>query len=395
MAKIGIFGGSFNPPHLGHILALEEFQRKLSLDRVLVIPSAIPPHKSLTSNSPSAAHRLEMTRLAVCHLPWAEVSDIELKRTGTSYTADTVELLRKEYPKDELFLLMGTDMFFSFGKWHEPKRITREARLVVAHRSEDDMLRIENHGRCLSEEFDAQVELLHNSYLAYSSTSARAMIAFGCVEGYLSENVAQYIKDNKLYYCGRNLKNLPFDKLSEVSLSLHHPKRVPHVQGCSETAAELARIYKANETDAMRAGILHDITKILTGEEQLKLCRKYDMIISDLEQKTPKLLHSKTGAAIARYVFGENDAVFEAIYWHTTGRPDMSVLEKIIYLADYVEPNRDFEGVEKLRQLAGTDLDAAMSLGLEMTVEQLRSRNLEINENSLAALRFLQERKSP
>ena len=394
MAKIGIFGGSFNPPHRGHILALEEFQRRLSLDRVLLIPAAIPPHKVLSGNSPSGEHRLEMTRLAVQHLPWAEVLDLELRREGPSYTADTVEQLRREYPADELYLLMGTDMFFSFGKWHEPHRITKEACLVVAHRNADDMDAIELQGRQLADAFSARIVYLNNDYLPQSSTSARAMIAFGCAEEYLSEEVAQYIHNRGLYYSGRNLRSLPFEELSSVSLSLHHPKRVPHVQGCSLTAGELARRFGANEADAVRAGILHDVTKILSGEEQLKLCRKYGMMISDLEKETPKLLHAKTGAAVARHIFGENDAVFEAICWHTTGKANMSMLEKIIYLADYVEPNRDFDGVQTLRELAYADLDEAMLLGLQMTVEQLKGRKLKINENSLAALCFLQERKS-
>lgn len=394
MAKIGIFGGSFNPPHRGHILAVEEFRRKLSLDRVLLIPAAIPPHKSLSSNSPSGAHRLEMTRLAVKHLPWAEVSDIELRREGPSYTADTVEQLRKEFPADELYLLMGTDMFFSFGRWRDPQRITKEASLVAAYRCAEDQSRIESHGQQLAAEFSAKIHYLTNDYLPYSSTSVRAMIAFGCAEEYLSGEVAQYIRDNRLYYSGRDLRALSFEELSSVSLSLHHPKRVPHVKGCSQTAGELAGHFGADETDALRAGILHDVTKILNGEEQLKLCRRYGMMISDLEQETPKLLHAKTGAAVARHVFGENDAVFEAICWHTTGKADMSKLEKIIYLADYVEPNRDFEGVLPLRELAYRDLDAAMLLGLQMTVEQLKARKLKINEHSLAALCFLQERKS-
>ncbi len=393
MAKIGIFGGSFNPPHLGHMLAVQEFQKKLSLDRVLLIPSAVPPHKRLTSNSPDAVFRLEMTRLAARAYPYAEVLDLELKRVGASYTADTVEEIRRDYPQDELYLLMGTDMFLSFAKWYHPERITKEVTLVVAHRSEDEMSRLQAYAQELKESFSASTIFLNNSYLAYSSTSVRAMIAFGCGEEYLSEAVAQYIRENGLYYSGAELKNLPYETLSEVSLSLHHPKRVPHVVGCSQTAVELARQYGVNETDAKRAGILHDITKILTGAEQLKLSEKYAMIISDLERKTPKLLHSKTGAAVAEHVFGENAAVCEAIRWHTTGRRQMSLLEKIIYLADYMEPNRDFDGVEELRRLAVEDLDAALCLGLQMTVDQLEARGLEVNENSLAALRFLQERK--
>ena len=138
MARIGIFGGSFNPPHLGHMLALREFQEKLSLDRVLLIPAAAPPHKKLTANSPSAEHRLQMTRLAAQGMHNVEVLDLELRREGASYTADTVAQLRQTYSHDELFLLMGTDMFLSFGKWYHPERIAQEVTLAVAHRDVDD-----------------------------------------------------------------------------------------------------------------------------------------------------------------------------------------------------------------------------------------------------------------
>ncbi len=393
MAKIGIFGGSFNPPHLGHILAVQEFRKKLSLDRVLLIPAAVPPHKRLTGNSPHASCRLEMTRLSVQELPYAQVCDLELKRSGASYTADTLMELRESYPHDELYLLMGTDMFFSFAKWYHPERITKEAILVVAHRSLDDKSRLEACAKTLEEQFAARILFLHNEYLDYSSTSARAMLAFGFGEEYVSPAVADYIRRERLYYQGTAMRNLPYEELCEISLSLHHPKRVPHVMGCSQTAAELARCYGVNEEDARRAGILHDITKILTGTEQLKLCERYAMIISNLERQAPKLLHAKTGAAVARHVFGENENVCRAICWHTTGRRQMSLLEKIIYLADYVEPNRDFDGVEELRHLAFTDIDAAMVKGLQMTIEQLKSRQVEINEDSLSALRFLQERK--
>ena len=118
------------------------------------------------------------------------------------------------------------------------------------------------------------------------------------------------------------------------------------------------------------------------------------MMLYDFERKNAKLLHAKTGAAVAERVFGESPEVCKAIRWHTTGRAGMNTLEKIIYLADYMEPNRDFPGVEKLRAAAQTDLDAAVVLGLEMSVEQLRERGREVDENSLAALKELKERTS-
>ena len=124
---------------------------------------------------------------------------------------------------------------------------------------------------------------------------------------------------------------------------------------------------------AAEAGILHDITKKLSLDEQLILCGKYGIINDNAEKNNVKLLHAKTGAAEARDLFGVSDAVYGAIRWHTTGKPDMTLLEKIIYLADYIEPNRDFPGLAELRRAAYEDIDAAMALGLEMSLADIRS----------------------
>ena len=383
MARIGIFGGSFNPPHRGHVLALREFQEKLGLDELFVIPANDPPHKTLSANSPDALQRFVLTELACADIAKCTVSDMELRREGKSYTADTVLELRTRFAADELFLLMGTDMFLGFEKWYSPEVICKETTLVVAQQAQR-----------LRERFGARVAWLENDFLPYSSTSVRAMLAFGAGRSYVSPLVYDEIERRRLYYVGHDLKNLPFDELSRVSLSLHKAKRVPHTAGCSRTAAELAQRFGADTDAARRAGILHDVTKALTPSEQLKLCETYGMMLSDFERKNAKLLHAKTGAAVAERVFGESPEVCEAIRWHTTGRAGMNTLEKIIDLADYMEPNRDFPGVEKLRAAAQTDLDAAVALGLEMSVEQLRERGREVDENSLAALKELKERTS-
>lgn len=392
MARIGIFGGSFNPPHLGHLLALREFQEKLNLDELLVIPAGDPPHKALGANSPDAELRFVLTELACVDIPKCCVSDMELRREGKSYTADTLLTLRGRYPADELLLLMGTDMFLSFEKWYRPEVITKEATLVVAHRAEDDRAALEEQARRLRERFDARIVWLENTFLPYSSTSVRAMLAFGCGKDYLAPLVYEEICRRRLYYVGHDLKRLPFEELSKVSLSLHKAKRVPHVLGCSQTAEAFAKRCGADPDAARRAGILHDVTKALLPQEQLKLCKEYGMLYSDFEGTHGKLLHAKTGAAVAARVFGESEEVCQAIRWHTTGRADMTTLEKIIYLADYMEPNRDFPGVEKLRKAAETSLDAAMVIGLEMSVAQLRERGRSIDPNSQAALDFLKER---
>lgn len=393
MARIGIFGGSFNPPHEGHVLAVKEFRRQLNLDRLLIIPAGDPPHKTLSANSPTATQRLEMTRLAVRDMDNTDVLDIEIKRQGLSYTADTIEILRKNYPDDELFLLMGTDMFYSFGTWYQPERITKEATLAVVHRDEDSSSGLKKCACDLEEKLGARIVFVENRYLPHSSTSVRAMIAFRCAETYLAPQVLDYIREHGLYYAGKDLRNLPFDELRDVALSLHKSKRVNHVVGCSDTAAALAEHYGAAVEVARRAGILHDITKALNGSEQLQLCEKYDIILDEFEREHSKLLHAKSGAVIAREIFGESEEVCTAIQWHTTGRDNMSLMEKLIYLADYMEPNRNIEGIEELRRLTWSDPDAALMMGLEMTMSYVRSRGAKVDPHSAAALRFLQERK--
>lgn len=392
MARIGIFGGSFNPPHLGHMLAVREFYQKLPLDRVILIPAAVPPHKRLSGNSATVAQRLAMTRLAASGNPFVEVSDIEARREGLSYTADTLDALRRQYPTDELFLLMGTDMFFSFAGWYQPERITAQATLAVAHRSADDPKKLEACAQRLRTELGARVLLVNNDYLTLSSTEARAMLAFRCADGLLPEPVLHYIRGNGLYYTGAALQNLPFERLREVSLSLYDAKRVPHAIGCSDTAVQLAERYGANVQDARRAGILHDVTKALGRQAQLHLCDAYGIIISDFERENHKLLHAKTGAAVAARVFGENDAICDAICWHTTGKADMTTLEKIIYIADYIEPNRTIKGVEEMRTAAQSSLDRAVLLGLRQSADYLNARGSELDRNTLAALTFLRER---
>ena len=166
-------------------------------------------------------------------------------------------------------------------------------------------------------------------------------------------------------------------------------KRIAHVQGAEEEAVRLARRWGADPVKAARAAILHDCTKYLEREEQLQLCEKYGIVLDELERQAVKLLHSKTGAWIARDVFGADDEVFEAIYWHTTGKADMSLLDKILYMADYMEPNRDFPGVERLRTLAYEDLDAAVIAGCETSIQEMEDRGLEVHRNTLAARDFL------
>ncbi len=389
MGRIGIYGGTFNPPHIGHIRAAKGGVRSLELDKLLVIPDRIAPHKELPEGSALPEQRLEMLRLALADSPEIEVSDIELHREGKSYTYETVTQLRQCYPDDELILLMGTDMFLSFHEWRNPEIILEQASLGVFYRGEKGEKNAIEDRKTEMEAAGHKVHLVQNEIVDISSTNLRRMLVFRCAESFLPEGVGAYIKDKGLYGTGSAYHNLPMEKLEQVVIRLLKKNRVNHVLGCRDTAVALAKHWGADETDAARAGILHDITKALDGPLQLTLCAEYGTILSDFGKKYPKTLHALTGALVAERIFGENEAVVTAIRHHTTGRANMSLLEKIIYVADYMEPNRAFPGVEKLRELAFSNIDAALKLGLEMTLEHLVRQGSEVSPESRAALECL------
>jgi len=388
MERIGIYGGTFNPPHIGHIRAAEQAIETLNLDKLLLIPDRIAPHKQIPSGTATPEQRMEMISLAAKH-PKMVVSDLELKREGPSYTYITVEQLRREYPEAKLFLLMGTDMFLSFLSWRNPERILAHVTLAVVYRGdkgEEKQIREQMEKMTA---LGAEVVLVQNDVTAISSTQMRRLLAFRCAGEFLPEGVLDYIREKRLYDTRSDWKNLPMERLEQVVISLLNPNRVAHVLGCRDTAVELAKRWGANVTDAARAGILHDITKAIDGPLQLTLCEAYGKILSDFSRKYPKTLHALTGSLVAQRIFGENEEVVSAICHHTTGKADMTLLQKIIYVADYMEPCRDFPGVEELRRLAFTDLDAALKLGLNMTLEHLARQGAEVSPESKEALAWL------
>ena len=386
MEKIGIFGGSFNPPHIGHIQAAAHGAMELGLSRVLLIPALEPPHKQLPEGSPTAMQRLEMVRLACEEHPKLEASGIELSRSGTSFTCDTLRLLRERYPQAEFTLLLGSDMFEIIEGWKNADEILETAQLAVFCRGgkrERERIaqmaeRLRNRG--------VHVTLLQNQVTEISSTQLRRLLAFGCEGEFLPERVRAYIHENRLYDTDAHWKKLPMERLEPIVIRLLNPNRVRHVLGCRDTCVELAKRWGADVEDAARAGILHDITKALDGPLQLTLCNAYGKILDDFSRKYPKTLHALTGSLVAERIFGENERVVSAICSHTTGKANMNTLEKIVYVADYMEPNRDFPGVEKLRELAFSDLTAALKLGLEMTLEHLKNQGCEVSPQSREAL---------
>lgn len=388
--KIGIFGGTFNPPHAGHILAARTAAKRLKLDLLLLIPTGLPPHKALPANTPTPEERLEMLKIATDGAPEISVSDLELRREGKSYTVDTVRYLKQGYQNAEFWLLMGTDMFLSLEEWHEHAALLRMVHIAVFNRNEEGK-RAETAAQAelLREKYGTSVDLLEIRPVQICSTDLRTALGQGIWNKCVSSSVYGYILRKGLYGVKKDLKNLSLEDLRAISFSLLKAKRIPHVLGTEQAAAALAKHYGAPEREARVAALLHDCTKRLNMEEQLKLCAKYGIVLDHLEQSAVKLLHAKTGAALAADLCGVSEEVYSAIRWHTTGKANMSLLEKIIYLADFIEPTRDFPGVETLRRLAYENLDAAMLMGLEMTIRKMEETGSPIHDRTLEARDWL------
>lgn len=335
-----------------------------------------------------------MLRIAAEDCPKAEVSDIELNRGGVSYTFQTVSELKERYPDAELILLMGSDMFLCFDQWKQPDDILKNVELGVFYRGSKGEKTAVAENKAKLEQRGAKIRLVENDIVDISSTQLRRMLAFHCAGPFLSPGVAAYIREHGLYDVNAQWKNLPMAELEQVVIRLLNPNRVAHVLGCRDTAVALAKRWGADVTDAARAGILHDITKALDGPLQLTVCAEYGKILGEFSRKYPRTLHALTGSMVAERIFGENEAVVSAIRSHTTGKADMNLLETIIYVADYMEPNRSFPGVEKLRELAFSNLTAALKLGLEMTLEHLKEQGNEVSPESREALDWLNRQEA-
>ena len=257
--KILIYGGSFNPPHLGHESALRSAAEAVCPELILVVPAGMPPHKELAEGSPSADERLRLAELAFSDEMGAQVLDIELKRLGKSYTIDTLQEIADRYEDGELYFLVGTDMLLSIEQWYSFDQILSSCTLTALPRDKGDLPRLEEKAQALRADYGARILLIRKEPLPMASTDLRGSLRLRQGRELLSEPVYAEIIRRRYYGAKPELA-----WLRKKAYAMLKPSRISHVAGTEEEAVRLAERWGEDVGDAAEAAILHDITKKLS-----------------------------------------------------------------------------------------------------------------------------------
>lgn len=338
---------------------LKTVAEAIGLEKLIVIPSCIPPHK-LAGKLATGEQRLEMCRLAFAELN-CEVSDIELKRSGKSYTVDTLRELKKRFPDDELFFIIGSDMLETFQQWYCWEEILSLAVICAASRENG----FEPDWNGYTPEQRSRFVFVTAEPLEVSSTELRR----GEKPELIDPAVSEYIKENGLYDDGLSeYRKLLKEKLDDYRLN--------HSECVSECAAALAEKYGADVGKARIAGLLHDVMKNAPANEHL-LCMDN---LTEVELNNPKVWHQISGE---RFLLNNSiitdEEILGAVRWHTTGKAGMTLLEKIVYVADFISADREYKDVDVVRRLADISLEHAMLYTTRYTIGKLAASDMLIH----------------
>lgn len=372
--KIAIYGGSFNPVHNEHINIVNSAKSSLNLDKIIVMPTFISPHKKGVLCA-RARDRLQMCRLAFGDIDGVEVSDYEIKRGGVSYSYVTCRHFKKLYPDDELFFIIGADMLESFHLWREPEEVLKCVTLAVCAREDGEILK--KHIKDFNSRFKKEIVEINYTGGAVSSTKIRARAS-------LEEDISKFVPNSvKRHILGGQLYSLP--QISGVK-NLLTEDRWQHTVRVAETALSRCASLGIYEEDALIASALHDCAKYLERDaDELKGFHAPEGV-------PPPVLHQYSGAFVAEHTFGIKDNnILNAIRYHTSGRENMSALEKLIFLSDMLEEGRDFDGVETLRKLFYKDINACLLTALKHQLNYLESTGKPVYSLTRRAYEYMKE----
>ena len=407
--SLAVFGGTFDPIHMGHLAIAKRICQELNPQRVLFIPSSRPAHKQ-SREITSAQHRYNMTAMAVCEHPSFDISRLELDRTGVSYTIDTARALKSICPTGaKISFVIGADALMDILSWKDAAELLKTCEFIVIPRPGYEN-RLHEYVDNLTRTYRAKIYDLEGPLLDISSTNIRERFKEGrSVEGLVPRQVEDYVRRHGLYSAKRQGGDVVpsidigpepgkfmFVNALESLRSRLSPKRFTHTVGVISEAERLAIYYKQDIEKARIAALLHDCAKEYSADKKRALCRLWGIQLDEVLETGIDLTHSLLGAESAKRDFNIHDPeILQAIRYHTTGHKDMTMLDKIIALADYIEPYRANWGpTNEMRRLALKDINQALILGTEYTMQEEQELGRPIHPWSREMLKALKEEKS-
>ena len=379
--RVLLYGGSFDPPHYGHMNNLRAAAARVRPDRVVVMPAGVSPFKQgTTAPGPLRVEMCGCFAALARELGFGlEVSGWEVEQAALgrkNYSVLTLEKLARENPSDELYLAIGSDMLLSFDGWCRWEDILKLARLVVTSRNVGDDPALHAKARQLDESGSrilfAPVEAPGSPPERNAKKSFRPRCAGSSgARGFTP-------KEKKSQMNQKQAKELVRSRLSD--------KRYEHTLNVKKMAVKLAKRHGVDKDKAALAALLHDAAKEISKDEMRALMRQYPQYAEGGETRPTPVWHGICAAILARTQWGvEDEAVLSAIACHTAGKAGMSKLDKVVYLADMTSKERDWPGVGKLRKLELKDLDAAMLAALRQTNDFVLSQGKPLDPESAAA----------
>lgn len=369
--RIGIMGGTFDPIHQGHIRMAQCALDSLPLDRVLMLPSGNPPHKSGVTD---AEDRYRMVCAACAGLPGLFPCREEIDREGVIYTVDTLSILHEKYPKAELYYIIGADTLMELHKWRRYEKVLTLCTFLVCPRSWHYTAQELNAERLHLEDMGGRFVLVDMDVVDVSSTEVRQAVRDGEATPLLPVQVRQYAASAGLYGAPVRIAEARdwLDRLWEALTA----KRFSHTLCVAETARRLAILHGADADKAEAAGLLHDCAKCLPLKEMQKIAKKHRLTADKAILDSGALLHSVVGAHLAGAEYGVTDEeILSAIRCHTTGKVGMTKLDMCVWLADTIEPTRaPYPLLDQVRALAEASLEKAMLASLEGTLQHVSKK---------------------
>ncbi len=370
MSKIGVFLSTFNPIHNGHMFVANKLKKEYGLDKILIIPLNAIPNKF--EELPAIKVRSE-----ICRLTCEDYDNIMVYNTqhdsGLSCIFDILQELQIKFCNDELYLIVESDLFLSFDSWDKYEEIFNVAFVVSIAFSKYDYELMKNK----VEKFEkkAIIKMFENHYIFSECIRIKYAQGLKCYD-YLDIKAEKYILDNNIYVGNDCL----FKECFNASKNRLSSKRFNHCQMVAKAARQLAILYNEDEQKAEIAGILHDIVKEKDKKYLLYIMEEYGVNLSEIEKSTPQIWHSIAGALYCEKYLGiEDKQIINSIKYHTTASQDMTVFEKIIYMADCVSDDRKHEDVDIERELVKEDLDKALLFQLKKCITLLCEREVLIH----------------